>query len=420
MNLKNKQALYLLFSASMISNVAQGFTLLSIPWYFAQFDKSHQFNLAYAGITLASLFWSLFAGTIVDRYNRKKLFLLLNAIQGFLLFMAAEAGYYLGYMPHWITAGVFMVTILGFSIHFPNMYALLQSITTSDNYTKVTSIIEIIGQSMTVVSGALITFLLEGYRGEVFNLGWSVHIPSWSMADIFLLDGCTYYISLLLISFMQYEEIKTRTIERGSVWKRLRSGLRFLSDHRFILIFGLASYAVFAVMIVELHGLMPAYVKDYLGESARVIGIAEIFYGGGALLAGVFVGRLFNRLSKLQGVLLLMLLSTIAFFSASLTTSVGIFIFLNILWGFSNAGVRVLRVAWLFNHVPNEVIGRVNSVFSMANTTARVAFLALFGLPFFTDGSHIIWAYILSGGFVFIAWSSLMFYKSSIEKISRY
>jgi len=94
--LKNQKALILLFSANAISGFAQGVSMLAVPWYFAQLDISSQFNLLFGGVTFANIFWGLYAGTLVDRFNRKQLFLTTNIIEGVVLLMVAAGGWFAG------------------------------------------------------------------------------------------------------------------------------------------------------------------------------------------------------------------------------------------------------------------------------------------------------------------------------------
>lgn len=119
----------------------------------------------------------------------------------------------------------------------------------------------------------------------------------------------------------------------------------------------------------------------------------------------------------MKAVMLLMTLAVLSLGILAFTRSVAIFLAVGLLIGFSNAGIRVLRVAYLFDHIPNNIIGRTNSVFSMANTLMRVGFILLFSSAFFSRGSNITWAYGIMAGFVALALFALLLqhYKPSSE-----
>jgi MFS family permease len=189
-------------------------------------------------------------------------------------------------------------------------------------------------------------------------------------------------------------------VELGSLRKRLRTGITYLREHRAVWVFGLYSFSVFVGLLVSLNALMPLYVHNHLRAGAAVFGAAEVAYAAGALSAGLFVRRVFLRHPTLRSVIVLMLIAGVSFGVAAATRSVCLFLAFSLVLGFTNAGTRILRVSYLFVHVPNEVIGRVNSIFNVVNVLLRTGFILLFSLRFFTLGSNIAWGYAILGGFI--------------------
>jgi MFS family permease len=88
---------------------------------------------------------------------------------------------------------------------------------------------------------------------------------------------------------------------------------------------------------------------------------------------------------------------------------------MSLVLGFTNAGIRVLRLTWLFEHVPNEVMGRVNSIFNMANLVFRFLFIFLFSIPVFHQANNIRWAYFVMA--VFLILSALVLIKRKNPKL---
>ena len=100
------------------------------------------------------------------------------------------------------------------------------------------------------------------------------------------------------------------------------------------------------------------------------------------------------------------------FFLAALS----IFFIANLILGVTNAGVRVLRTTYIFNHVPNNVIGRTNSVFNSLNIVVRMCLIGLFSFPYFTLGDNIRWGYLV--GVILILGAMipiLIHYKKTVE-----
>jgi MFS family permease len=409
----NRRALALLFTANGISGFAQGLTMLSVPWYFAQQGMSSQFNLMYGVVTFITIFWGLWAGTVVDRFNRKHVFLLNNAVEGGIVLMVATYGLsQTGLLPVPLIMLVFAVTIFGFYLHYPNLYAFAQEITAKGDYTRVNSYIEIVGQSTNVLAGALAALLLEGVNWQLeytlmgSPLSLNLQVEAWTLPEIFMLDGITYLISICLIALIRYAPLEEREIETGLLRKRLKTGFDYLREFPMILIFGICSHSIFVVMLVKLHAMMPLYITNHLHEGGDVFGAMEVLYAFGALSAGLFVGNLFQRFTTVNAIVILLMLATIALVMSALTSSVPVFLLVGLMIGFANAGSRVLRLSYLFKHVPNRVIGRVNSIFSIINVMMRACFLAIFAIPFFGQGSNVVYAYGIMA--VFTALSALV------------
>ena len=407
--MNRRQSLALLFTANGISGFAQGITMLSVPWYFARQGISSDFNLIYGIITGATIFWGLTAGTIVDRFNRKRVFLINNAVEGSILLSVASYGLWSGDVPTELIILVFTATVFGFYLHYPNLYAFAHEITTADEYTQVTSAIEIVGQSTNVLAGAGAALLLEGISiqqawnigGQMVRIDWQVE--AWSIQEIFLMDGITYVLSIILIALIRYVPVHQDTIERGSFTKRLKSGFAYLRAHPVIFLFGVFSHSIFVVMLVKLNALMPLYITNHLRAGGNVFGTMEILYGVGALTAGIFVGTLFRRFTIVRSIIFMLLLATAALLLSVLTRSVVVFLGVGLMIGFSNAGARVLRLSFLFRHIPNQVIGRVNSIFSIINVMNRTFFILILSFPYFGVGSHILWGYALMALFTFVS-----------------
>ena len=67
----------------------------------------------------------------------------------------------------------------------------------------------------------------------------------------------------------------------------------------------------------------------------------------------------------------------------------------NFILGITNAGVRILRTTYLFKYVPNNIIGRVNSVFNSLNIMIRMILIGVLALPFFHIDDYIRFGYLL-------------------------
>jgi MFS family permease len=387
--LKNSSSIAILFVANFISGIAQGISMLAIPWYFVQQGKMGLFGVIYIIANAIALAWVPYAGTLIDRYNRKNIFLIISLVCGMILMSISLFGFLHGYLPWWLVAAAFMLTFFNYNIHYPNIYAFVQEITEPEHYGRITSLLEVQGQLSTMLAGAGAAILLVGTHNGMLNIfGLLVKvpfdIPSWTIYEIFALDAVTYFIGFIIIAFIRYTPLQERIPEIGTLFSRLNIGLNYLKENPYILVFGIASYAVFVTIMVEGFYLNAMYVNDRLFEGGDVFAASEMYYAFGAIFAGITIQRLFTRLLYLSD-------------------SVVIFYLVSILLGLSNAGTRIMRVTYLFRTVPNQVYGRANSVFSISNILLRIGFLTLFTLPFFHQANHVVYAFAIMSIFLLVA-----------------
>src|SRR5580692_10916176 len=98
--MKYPLSLKLLIAGNIISGLAQGISMLAIPWYFASILKSPESLAFMYTLTLCgSAFWGVYAGTLIDKYPRKLIFIWFSLIGGSLLLISSLTGYILGTVP---------------------------------------------------------------------------------------------------------------------------------------------------------------------------------------------------------------------------------------------------------------------------------------------------------------------------------
>ena len=420
--MQNRQAVILLFIANIISGLAQGISMIAIPWYFVEVVSRPQvFASAYIIITFMTLFWGLYSGTLVDRYPRKKLFIIVNLICGVLIGSIAFYGFYMQYLSDLLVILVFGITIFNYNVHYPNLYAFGQEITEPKNYGKFNSYIEVQGQTTSVLAGAFAALLLTGTQNnslEIAGLKFILpfNIKSWEIYEIFLLDAVTYVFVILFFLFIKYKRISKENIQTGFLFDRLKGGLKYLNENPMIFIFGFLTYMLFAFTLVNIHVVLPSYVHDFLLMGGNVYASAEVYYSIGAIFSGILILRIFRYINPLKSIMILMSFVAIAFYLMFSYNVIWIFFIGNLILGITNAGVRILRTTFLFNNVPNNVIGRTGSVFGSLNIVVRMIMIGVFALPFFNLNDNIRYAYLLGMTLmILVIFLLLIWYKRIIS-----
>lgn len=390
-SLKNKQAIILLFIANSISGAAQGITMIAIPWYFAsEINQPTLFAWIYFAVTLGSMIWGTFAGTLVDRHNRKHLFLYQCIFGMFFMSIAALSGFLTGTTSIFVLSLMFMFTIFVYNIHYPNLYAFAQEITDPKDYAKINSYIEIQGQLTTMLAGGIAALLISSEPLQSIQLGsfeWKLPFSyeTWPIHKVFALDAFTYLLAFLVILFIRYKPLVNRVAETGNVLDRFKTGLNFLLENKLVFLFGSLSYGVFATILVGIHMVLPNFVDKILEADASVYASQEILFAFGAVFAGVAIRKIFSRTNVVRAIGMMTALVAILYITINQYSTISVFYIAFFFIGLCNAGTRILRITYIFDNVPNQVIGRVNAVFRVLNILFRLTFIALFSLPLFTE-----------------------------------
>jgi hypothetical protein len=87
----------------------------------------------------------------------------------------------------------------------------------------------------------------------------------------------------------------------------------------------------------------------------------------------------------------------------------------SIILGFCNAGIRVLRLTYMFTIIPNQIMGRVGSIFNLINVLTRSIFIFIFSQVFFSESNNIIYAYAIMGVFLFISGIALYRVRQNLK-----
>jgi hypothetical protein len=276
----------------------------------------------------------------------------------------------------------------------------------------VNSGIELQGQVTNFLGMLLGSVLLSGTMGSEWLPTWLQFAP-WSLQAIFLMDASTYLISVIIIGFIRYQPGEYIRQAHASMWSRLKQGFGYLRSRPPLLVFGVASHMVFVCLLVMIHVVLAIYISDYLGlgyaEGGKVMGLFEASYAVGAITAGLLnllVGRWLLRTHIALQIIFLLGLMAGTFVLFALSHSVWVLVGGAFLIGIANAGSRILRGTYILRTVPNTVIGRVNSLFSMIQAFNQMLIIGVLGLPFFTaqgNGGNIVYGLGLMAGICLVA-----------------
>lgn len=358
-NLYKDSRFRLIISANIASSIGSGITMIAIPWMLVSSDDGNKvFGFITIGMTILSFILTPFIGNLVDKVSRKKLLIVSEIVCFVLLFIFSLLGF-MG-LPYeiWHYTIIYMIGSLYYTIFYPTMFALNQEIFTKDHYKSLNGTMEVQGQLSSMIAGGLASILL---------MKWELHY-------ILLLNTISYGAAIFFYLKLPY--VRLPTIKTEVVKSQVSEGIRYMLARPAVFIFLLFSFMPF-IGVMLTNYLFPVYLVDVLEADASVYGIEGMIYAIGAVIAGVFVPTLSSKFGNEKTIIFGILVYTIAI-SLIVFVDLPVYLSLMLFLAIGNSSTRVARNSFLMDHIPNNIIGRVDSLFRTLGLLIRILLLALF------------------------------------------
>ncbi|MEQ3592314.1 MFS transporter [Bacillus albus] len=353
--------LYFILGANSLSAIGSGIVMITIPWLLIK-ESGGETTFGYVSIiaTLIMFLLTPFIGQSIDRFSRKSLLLCNEGIGIIVIGMMAIWGF-AGQPYHSIH--YILIYIAGsfyYLLFYPTMFAFNQEIFQAEHYKSLSGTMEIQGQLTQVISGAAASFLIE-----IISLKWILLVDMLTFAGAFVLFLC--------IPYVKKKEVKKKVTFK----KQLFEGIHFMQKRPKFFWFLLATYMPF-IGVMMANYLIPVYISDILKASASVYAIEGMMYGVGAVLAGISIPIMMKYVKIEISIVMTMFLYVISITVMIVEPSVMLLYALAIFHAIGNAGTRVARNVLMMEEIPNEVMGRVDSLFRLIGTGIRIVLLMLF------------------------------------------
>lgn len=299
--------------------------------------------LGFVGLVqvIPALLFSLPAGQIADRYNRKTLVLLtslLNIIAAVsLALLSATQGPLV-----LIYACLFLIGTAS-ALSGPAASALMGQIVPAAYYENAASWGSSIWQLASVIGPPLGGFIIAATKGATVS---------------YVIDACTLTVSLVMILLISSPQ--TVFVKHEPPLQAVIQGLRFIGSARILL--AAVTLDMFAVLLGGAVALLPVYASDILKVGADGLGVLEAAPSIGAVIMALTLANRppFQRAGRT------LLVAVIGFGIATiifgLSTSFPLsLLMLALLGAFDNISV-VIRSTLLLTRTPDEMRGRISSV----------------------------------------------------------
>ncbi|KQL46638.1 MFS transporter [Brevibacillus choshinensis] len=376
-----------LFFSNLFSGFGQGMTMIGIAWYLVETTGSAQL----LGSTMFSsavlmFFIGPYIGTLIDRFSRKKMLLVENAI-GFSVLGALAVWGFFGSYVEWMLIAIYLVTTFMYQIHYPAQSALVQEGFEPRHYNSINSLLEIEGQTASVLAGGVAGYLLSSY---------GLHI-------VILFNALTYLFAFGLLSTMKY----TFTLEgeakanQGVNWLgQLGQSWRYIREKRGFLVFGISAMMPF-IAIMASNLLKPVYVSQTLKADVSIFSFGEMAYAIGAVAAGVLVSIMVAKMGQLSAIVGNTLLFAIVIIAMVSLPYGWALVASYMVYGWCNASVRLIRQSLYMTIVPKHFMGRVMSFFNSIGMMMRLVLIGLFTMMIDYTGAST--GYVILAGLLLLA-----------------
>lgn len=381
-NLYKDSRFRLIISANIASSIGSGITMIAIPWMLVSSEGGNKvFGFITIGMTILSFILTPFIGNLVDKVSRKKLLIISEIVCFVLLFIFSLLGF-MG-LPYeiWHYTIIYMIGSLYYTIFYPTMFALNQEIFTKDHYKSLNGTMEVQGQLSSMIAGGLASILL---------MKWELHY-------ILLLNTISYGAAIFFYLKLPY--VRLPTLKSEVVKSQVSEGIRYMLARPAVFIFLLFSFMPF-IGVMLTNYLFPVYLVDVLEANASVYGIEGMIYAIGAVIAGVFVPTLSSKFGNEKTIIFGIMVYTIAI-SLIVFVDLPVYLSLMLFLAIGNSSTRVARNSFLMDHIPNNIIGRVDSLFRTLGLLIRILLLALF--TEMVSSELIIYCFIVLSGILLLS-----------------
>jgi len=363
-----RRPLRFVFAANVISMLGSGMNSAAVAWTILERTHSEMALGTFAALqTIPAVLMLPFAGVIIDREDRRRLVMWLDALRAAVI-LAVTVLAFLDRVQVWELYLMNTLVAAGFWMFWPAITALIQELTPEGEFVHSNTFLLAGVQGGWLMAGAVVGFVYE-------------HI---GLGGVLLVDVSTYVASFLCyLAVRQGRHVVPRAgelrhdleaaetaVER--FLREMREGLSFLRAHRSIIFLGMSWALFLGAMLTGV--VVTAPLSDRVFHAgAKGYGWLNGGWGVGAFLSALYapalIGRLGARTSIALGMLLLTFTMALAPFSPWLAMAV-------LLYGLMGSARGVSGIAMntsLMEQVPPHFMGRVQNTFYFFGTFLQVA-----------------------------------------------
>ncbi len=358
-----QRSLRFVFAANLISMVGSGMNSSAVAWYILKATHSEMALGTFAVLqTLPAMLMLPFTGVVIDREDRRRLVMWLDALRAVIIVAVAILAFR-GQVKIWQLYLMNTLVAAGFWMFWPTITALIQELTPEGQFVQSNTFLLAGVQGGFLIAGAIVGFIYD-------------HI---GLGGVLTLDVSTYVVSFLCYFavrkgkhiVMRPEEIKADLVAAETqltrFWREMKEGLHFLRDHRAVVMLGV-SWALFLGAMVTGVVVTPSLSDRVFHAGAKGYGWLNAGWGTGAFVSALYAPQIIARIGGRRAIAFSMALLAVCVAFAPISG----FFFLAILTYFVMGSARgvggVAMNTSLMEMVPRHLMGRVQNAFYFTGT----------------------------------------------------
>jgi MFS family permease len=362
-----QRPLRFIFAANLISMLGSGMNSAAVAWYILQATHNEMALGMFAVLqTIPAMLMLPFTGVIIDREDRRRLVMWLDALRAVIIVVVAILAF-----RHQVKVWqlYFMNTLVaaGFWMFWPTITALIQELTPEGQFVESNTFLLAGVQGGWLVAGAFVGFLYN-------------HI---GLGGVLLIDFSTYVVSFLCYLAVRKgrhvvvppeelrADIQAAESQLQRFWREMREGLRFLRDHRPVVLLGI-SWALFLGAMITGVVVTPSLSERVFHAGAEGYGWLNAGWGTGAFLSVFYVPWLIARFGGRRALAFSMAVLAVCVVCAPISALFVLAIALYFIMGSARGVGGVAMNTSLMEMVPKHLMGRVQNAFYFVGTFLQV------------------------------------------------
>jgi len=219
-----------------------------------------------------------FVGTLVDRWNRRKIMLIADLIIT-LATIALAVLFALNRAAIWHIYLVMFIRSLAGGFHGNAMGASTSLMVPIEHLTRIQGINQMLNGGLNVIAAPLGALLLE-------------ILPLQGILAIDVVTAIFAIVPLLFIQIPQPERIERQALKGAgqvSIWQDFKEGLHYMLGWPGLMIIGFTAVLI-NFLLTPAFSLLPLLVKDYFRGGALELGWVNSAFGIGVVIGGFLLG----------------------------------------------------------------------------------------------------------------------------------